>query len=76
MMFSKILADIEILKHARTNGVDLIAMGSHTKMKGKLEESRWYVGSAVERVSTQARCPVAVITDPSSRIRKFCRNGR
>ena len=57
--------DMEILKSARQNDVDLIAMGSHTKIKGKLEESRWYVGSAVERVSTMAFCPVAVITDPN-----------
>jgi nucleotide-binding universal stress UspA family protein len=56
--------DIEILKSAQQNDVDLIAMGSHTKIKGKLQESRWYVGSAVERVSTRADCPIAVITDP------------
>jgi nucleotide-binding universal stress UspA family protein len=56
--------DIEILKHARQNDVDLITMGSHTKIKGKFEESRWYIGSAVQRVSTKAVCPVAVITDP------------
>jgi nucleotide-binding universal stress UspA family protein len=56
--------DMEILKHARRKDVDLIAMGSHTKMKGKLEGSRWYVGSAVERVSARSDCPVVVITDP------------
>ena len=56
--------DIEILKHARQNNVDLIAMGSHTKIKGKLQEARWYVGSAVERVSAKSVCPVVVITDP------------
>jgi nucleotide-binding universal stress UspA family protein len=56
--------DIEILKYARRKDVDLIAMGSHTKIKGKLEESRWYVGSAVQRVSARSVCPVVVITDP------------
>ena len=56
--------DIEIIKHARRKDVDLIAMGSHTKMKGKSEGSRWYVGSAVERVSARSDCPVVVITDP------------
>jgi nucleotide-binding universal stress UspA family protein len=56
--------DIEITKFARQNDIDLIAMGSHTKIKGKFEESRWYVGSAVERVSSKSLCPVIVITDP------------
>ena len=56
--------DIEIIKHARRKDVDLIVMGSHTKMKGKSEGSRWYVGSAVERVSARSVCPVVVITDP------------
>jgi nucleotide-binding universal stress UspA family protein len=55
---------IEILKHARRSDVDLIVMGSHTKIKGKPQESRWYVGSAVERVSARSECPVVVITDP------------
>ncbi len=50
----------EILKCAEETGADLIVMGSHTKEKG----GRWYVGSAVEGVSLQARCPVCVITDP------------
>ena len=57
--------DLEILKSAQQNDVDLITMGSHTKIKGKLQESRWYVGSAVERVSAKSDCPVAVITDPN-----------
>ena len=56
--------DIEILKCARRCDADLIVMGSHTKITGMLETSRWYVGSAVERVSARAICPVAVITDP------------
>jgi nucleotide-binding universal stress UspA family protein len=52
--------DIEILKFARENDIDLIAMGSHTKIDGH----RWYVGSAVERVSQRTLCPVIIITDP------------
>ncbi|MGD2097627.1 MAG: universal stress protein [Desulfobacterales bacterium] len=56
--------DIEILKCARRCDAELIVMGSHTKITGKLEASRWYVGSAVERVSAKSVCPVVVITDP------------
>ena len=37
-------------------------MGSHTREKGE----RWYVGSAVEQVSAQSFCPVAVITHPDA----------
>jgi nucleotide-binding universal stress UspA family protein len=59
-----VFPDIEILKYARRNDIDLIVMGSHTKIKGKLQEARWYVGSAVERVSAKSVCPVVVITDP------------
>ena len=57
--------DMEILKSAQQNDLDLIVMGSHTKLKGKLQESRWYVGSAVQRVSAKSVCPVVVITDPN-----------
>jgi nucleotide-binding universal stress UspA family protein len=56
--------DIEIIKYARRKDVDVIVMGSHTKMKGKSEGSRWYVGSAVVRVSARSVCPVVVTTDP------------
>ena len=56
--------ELEILKLAAEKDVDLIVMGSHTKMKGKLQGSRWYVGSAVQRVSARSVCPVVVITDP------------
>jgi nucleotide-binding universal stress UspA family protein len=51
-----------ILKYANEKGVDLIVMGSHTREKGE----RWYVGSAVEQVSAQSFCPVAVITHPDA----------
>jgi nucleotide-binding universal stress UspA family protein len=51
---------LEILKYAEKNSVDLIVMGSHTKQKS----GKWYVGSAVEKVSSLSKCPVVVITDP------------
>ena len=53
---------LEILKYAREKDADLIVMGSHTKEK----EKRWYVGSAVEQVSSRAACPVVVVTDPKA----------
>ena len=52
---------LEILQYAQDNEVDLIAMGSHTKEKA----DRWYVGSAVENVSSRSTCPVVVVTDPA-----------
>lgn len=55
-----ILPHLEILKYAREKDVDLIVMGSHTKEK----HDKWYVGSAVEQVSSRSTCPVVVVTDP------------
>jgi nucleotide-binding universal stress UspA family protein len=54
------LPHLEILKCADKRDADLIVMGSHTKEKGR----KWYVGSAVERVSYRSICPVVVVTDP------------
>ena len=54
------LPHVEILKCAVKKNADLIVMGSHTKE----ESGKWYVGSAVERVSYRSPCPVVVITDP------------
>ena len=56
------LPHLEIEKYADQNDVDLIVMGSHTKAK----EGKWYVGSAVERVSLRSICPVIVVTDPKA----------
>ena len=53
---------LEILAYAEKNGVDLIVMGSHTRQKS----GKWYVGSAVEKVSSRSICPVIVITDPKA----------
>ena len=52
---------LEILKYAARKDADTIVMGSHTKDTN----GKWYVGSAVERVSYRATCPVIVITDPN-----------
>jgi len=57
-----VIPQLEILKYANKKDVDLIVMGSHTKDKG----GKWYVGSAVERVSLRSMCPVVVITDPKA----------
>lgn len=51
---------LEIARCADNVAADLIAMGSHTRSR----ERKWYVGSAVERLSRRAACPVAVVTDP------------
>ena len=56
---------LEILKYAREKDADLIVMGSHTRDKGE----KWYVGSAVEQVSSRSICPVAVVTDPKVLLR-------
>jgi nucleotide-binding universal stress UspA family protein len=56
------LPHLEIEKYAAKKDIDLLVMGSHTKEK----EGKWYVGSAVERVSLRSICPVMVITDPQA----------
>lgn len=55
-----VLPHLEIVDYARKNDINMIVMGSHTKIKN----GKWYVGSAVERTSYRADCPVVVITDP------------
>ena len=57
---------IEILKFARDKDIDLIVMGSHTKEN----DEKWYVGSAVQQVSSRSVCPVTVVTD-SKALRKL-----
>ena len=56
------LPHLEIEKYADKKDIDLIIMGSHTKENG----GKWYVGSAVERVSLRSICPVIVVTDPKA----------
>jgi nucleotide-binding universal stress UspA family protein len=55
---------LEILKYAARKDADIIVMGSHTKDTN----GKWYVGSAVERVSYRATCPVIVITSPATAV--------
>ena len=51
-----------LLDRAAKARADLIVLGSHTRrLQGK-----WYPGSAVERVSYRANCPVIVINDPEA----------
>ena len=52
----------EILKYSSEIDADLIIMGSRTKEADK----RMYVGSAVEHVSAESSCPVAVVTHPDA----------
>jgi len=52
----------EILKCAADLDADLIVMGSRTKEA----EKRAYVGSAVEHVSAECSCPVAIVTHPDA----------
>ncbi|MDM8515774.1 universal stress protein, partial [Desulfobacterales bacterium HSG16] len=54
------LPHIELLKCAEKIKADLIVMGSHTQETSE----KWYAGSAVERVSFRALCPVIIVTDP------------
>jgi nucleotide-binding universal stress UspA family protein len=58
---------LEIVEYASKHEIGLIMMGSHTKEK----KGKWYVGSAVERVSYRAGCPVIVVTDPDVLLETF-----
>jgi nucleotide-binding universal stress UspA family protein len=53
---------LEILKSAREKQVDLVVMGSHTREIGE----KAYIGSAVDDVSKESSCPVAVVTHPDA----------
>ena len=52
----------ELLDGAEKANADLIVLGSHTRQS----QGKWYPGSAVERVSYRAPCPVIVINDPEA----------
>jgi len=54
-----------ILNYAREKNVDLIVMGSRTKERVE----KGYVGSAVEIVSAESSCPVAVVTHPDALVK-------
>jgi nucleotide-binding universal stress UspA family protein len=51
-----------LLDRAAKARADLIVLGSHTRRS----QGKWYPGSAVERVSYRANCPVIVINDPEA----------
>lgn len=53
---------LEIVKYAVQTSADLIALGSHTRIKS----GKWYAGSVVENVSQEAECPVLVVSDPDA----------
>jgi nucleotide-binding universal stress UspA family protein len=61
-MWGGAIPHVEILTYARRCEADLIVMGSHTKER----RGKWYVGSAVERVSCRSLCPVVVVSDPKA----------
>jgi nucleotide-binding universal stress UspA family protein len=54
----------EILDYAKNNQVDLIVMSTH----GKTGISRWYFGSAAEKVLQHSAVPVLMISPPGCRI--------
>lgn len=47
----------EILRHARTHGIDLVVVGTH----GRTGLKHLVLGSVAERVVRQAPCPVLVV---------------
>ena len=55
--------DVEILRYARKNQVDLIVMGC----RGKFEKDRFDRGSAVEKVAKYAHCHVIPVRSPAKR---------
>ena len=57
-----VLPHKELLRCAEKVGAELIVLGSHTRES----QGKWYPGSAVERVSYRASCPVVVINDPEA----------
>ncbi|MDL2269326.1 universal stress protein [Desulfosarcina sp. OttesenSCG-928-A07] len=54
------LPHLAIVAAADQTRTDLIIMGSHTRDQA----GKWYPGSAVERTSYRAACPIMVINDP------------
>jgi len=53
--------DVEIIRYARKNNIDVIVMGA----LGKAEQDRLIHGSTVENVSKYAHCHVIAIRNPS-----------
>lgn len=55
--------DVEIIRYAKKNGVDVIVMGA----LGKAEQDRMVHGSTVTNVSRHAHCHVIAIRNPAHR---------
>jgi len=53
----------EVFKCAARCQPDAIVLGSHTRET----QGKWYAGSTVEKVSSQAECPVFVVTEFKAR---------
>jgi nucleotide-binding universal stress UspA family protein len=54
----------EIVRVARTRGVDLIVISSH----GRTGWGRWLFGSTAEAVARYATCPVLVVKPPAAEV--------
>jgi nucleotide-binding universal stress UspA family protein len=55
----------QIVRYAKTAGIDLIVLGSH----GRHGFKRALLGSVAERVAREADCPVLIVR-PTRRVRK------
>jgi nucleotide-binding universal stress UspA family protein len=53
--------DVEIIRYAKKNGIDVIVMGA----LGKAEQDRLVHGSTVANVSKYAHCHVIAIRNPA-----------
>jgi nucleotide-binding universal stress UspA family protein len=54
---------VEVLKYARENKADLIAMAHHTK---DIEPEKAMLGSTIEQVVLRSACPAAVSACPTA----------
>ena len=65
----------EILRKARTDNVDLIIMGAHTRDEDiGAARYRSVVGSTMQKVAKSARCPVVIISRPCTTCWKLFSN--
>jgi nucleotide-binding universal stress UspA family protein len=65
----------EILRKARSEDVDLIVMGAHTRPEDVgASRYRHVVGSTMQKVAKGARCPVAIISRPCTTCWKLFSN--
>jgi nucleotide-binding universal stress UspA family protein len=65
----------EILRKARSDDVDLIVMGAHTREEDiGATRYRSVVGSTMQKVAKSARCPVVIISRPCTTCWKLFSN--